>query len=234
MVEYAPHPLVLPAPHGLMWRRSLRRHRPTGAEAHQELVVLLGLEGSAQYLVDGLVYALRRGSLLWAMAGQQHVLLSETAGFDMRVVLVADAALPEHRSGLPPLRGPDLPPRQLVDSAPSRNWNRSPMHKRQPQAWPPGMQGCSGGCPGPEPCGTRCRMAGGARCTPLSTRQHGFGGMTPRAGCHRSRKRSDCRLDAWGGGSAPTLGTALQTTEPTKNLPALRPCAPKPRTKTGP
>ncbi|MDG1457072.1 MAG: AraC family transcriptional regulator [Pseudoprimorskyibacter sp.] len=100
-----------------MWRRSLRRHRPTGAEAHQELVVLLGLEGSAQYLVDGLVYALRRGSLLWAMAGQQHVLLSETAGFDMRVVLVADAALPEHRSGLPPLRGTDLPPRQLVDSA---------------------------------------------------------------------------------------------------------------------
>ena len=109
MVEDAPHALVLSAPHGLMWRRSLRRHRPTGAEAHQELVVLLGLEGSAQYLVDGLVYALRRGSLLWAMAGQQHVLLSETAGFDMRVVLVADAALPEHRSGLPPLRGPDLP-----------------------------------------------------------------------------------------------------------------------------
>lgn len=89
-----------------MWRRSLRRHRPTGAEAHREPVVLLGLEGSAQYLVDGQVYALRRGSVLWAMAGQQHVLLSETAGYEMRVVLVADAALPEHCSGLPPFARP--------------------------------------------------------------------------------------------------------------------------------
>ncbi len=113
MVEDAPHPLVLPPPHGLMWRRSERRYRPTGAEAHQELVVLLGLDGAAQYLVDGEVFDLRAGSLLWAQAGQRHVLLSETAGFDMRVVLVADRALPPLRDGLPPLRGPGLRPRVI-------------------------------------------------------------------------------------------------------------------------
>lgn len=114
MVETAPHPEVIPAPGGLMWRRAWRRRHATEPEAHQELVVLAGIQGSASYLIDGVVHEIRRGTVLWALAGQQHFLLSESAEFDMWVALVssriitADADMPPHRisdiSATPPPR----------------------------------------------------------------------------------------------------------------------------------
>ena len=114
MVETAPHPEVVPAPGGLMWRRAWRRRHATEPEAHQELVVLAGIQGSASYLIDGVVHEIRRGTVLWALAGQQHFLLSESAEFDMWVALVssriitADADMPPHRisdiSATPPPR----------------------------------------------------------------------------------------------------------------------------------
>ncbi len=117
MVEHTPHPLVVPYPHGLTWRRAARRHHATSPEAHQELVAFLGLSGQASYMVDGVIHTLREGVLLWALSGQKHFLLSETAGFDMRVVLVARAAYAPGVD-LPPLAlsetGAGLPPRRLT------------------------------------------------------------------------------------------------------------------------
>ncbi len=68
--------------------------------------MLLGLSGRAEYLIDGEVVELRAGTLLWALAGQMHMLLSETSDFDMWVLLISDAVLtPELRAAadLPPL-----------------------------------------------------------------------------------------------------------------------------------
>lgn len=57
------------------------------------------------YLIDGQIVHMRPGVLLFAYAGQAHVLLSETRDFDMWVFLVADVLLPEGSRGasLPPL-----------------------------------------------------------------------------------------------------------------------------------
>lgn len=107
MVERAPHPLVVPPPHGLCWRRSERRGRAEAPSTHAELVVLHALSGRARYVIDGAVVTLRPGTVLWALSGQAHFLLSEEAGFDMWVFLVSDRLLtPEMRAdpAMPPLR----------------------------------------------------------------------------------------------------------------------------------
>ena len=107
MVETAPHPEVVPAPGGLMWRRSWRRRHATAPEAHQELVVLIGITGNASYLIDGVVHEVRRGTLVWALAGQQHFLLSESAEFDMWVVLASRRIVTQD---------PDMPPQHISDT----------------------------------------------------------------------------------------------------------------------
>lgn len=107
MVETAPHPEVVPAPGGLMWRRSWRRRHATEPEAHQELVVLTGIMGNASYLIDGTVHDIRRGTVVWALAGQQHFLLSESAEFDMWVVLVSSRIVTSD---------PDMPPHRITDA----------------------------------------------------------------------------------------------------------------------
>lgn len=124
MVEKPPHPLVRGGPGGLCWRRSDRRFRARAPASHAELVVLHGLTGQAEYLIDGRVHALRPGSLLWALAGQTHMLLSEVAGFDMRVVLITGGVLSDDlraRPPFPPLsmaeQGAALPPRVLPAAA---------------------------------------------------------------------------------------------------------------------
>ncbi|MEM8629954.1 MAG: AraC family transcriptional regulator [Pseudomonadota bacterium] len=103
MTNRAPHPDVVPPPGGLCWRRSARRRYGSGPEAHAELVVLLGLRGEAQYLLDGRVYGVQQGTLLWAFAGQAHVLLSDSADFDMWVFLISARVHGGSEEGLPPL-----------------------------------------------------------------------------------------------------------------------------------
>ncbi|MDJ1017480.1 MAG: AraC family transcriptional regulator [Paracoccaceae bacterium] len=121
MVEHAPHPLIKPAPGGLCWKRSDRRRPGRGAQAHQELVVLHALSGEAEYLIDGAIHMLRRRSLLWAFAGQSHVLLSDSEDFDMWVFLISDRVLsPEVKAPFPPLRVPaagGADPRRISDAA---------------------------------------------------------------------------------------------------------------------
>jgi len=103
-----------------MWRRSWRRRRATEPEAHQELVVLNGIKGNASYLIDGIVHQIRRGTILWALAGQQHFLLSESAEFDMWVALVSSRIVARD-ADMPPQRISDvseaLPPRVLSPEA---------------------------------------------------------------------------------------------------------------------
>lgn len=117
MVEISSHPLVTAPPGGATWRRAERRRPAAGPEMHAELVVLLGLKGEARYLLDGAVHGLAPGVLLWALAGQRHVLLDESADFDQRVLLISRRMLPGGEGeALPPLalseRGA-LPPRRL-------------------------------------------------------------------------------------------------------------------------
>jgi len=114
------HPLVAEPPFGTCWRRAERRRYGSGPEAHRELVVLHALSGRAEYLLDGEVHVLTAGTLLWALVGQAHVLLSDTDAFDMWVMLISDAVLPGGEAGLPPLsvaeQGP-VPPRRLNAAA---------------------------------------------------------------------------------------------------------------------
>lgn len=123
MVEKDIHPLVRDAPGGLCWRRSERRRYGRAAEAHRELVVLLGMSGRAQYLIDGTVVPLRRGTLLFALAGQEHVLISDTDEFDMWVFLISDRILDAARRAdpaHPPLALHDrgaVAPRRVNDAA---------------------------------------------------------------------------------------------------------------------
>ncbi len=73
--------------------------------------------------MDGAVHQLERGSLLWAFAGQAHVLLSDTPDFDMWVFLISERVLPPNESAsLPPVRYTDsgsVSPRRLDDAATS-------------------------------------------------------------------------------------------------------------------
>ena len=119
MVESEVHPLVADEPGGLCWKRSDRRRPGRGPESHRELVVLHALSGRAEYLMDGAVHQLERGSLLWAFAGQAHVLLSDTPEFDMWVFLISERVLPPNESpSLPTVRliaGASVSPRRLDD-----------------------------------------------------------------------------------------------------------------------
>ena len=120
MSERLPHPAVRNAAGADHWRRSQRRRYASGAERHDELVVLLGLQGAAEYLLDGEVVALTPGVLLWALAGQAHALLSDSADFDMWVFVVSRVALPPvGGAGAPPFgQGGVAPgPRRLVPAA---------------------------------------------------------------------------------------------------------------------
>jgi len=82
--------------------------------------VLTGIRGNASYLIDGIVHDIRRGTVLWALAGQHHFLLSESAEFDMWVALVSSRIVTADRD-MPPQRISDvsaaLPPRILAPEA---------------------------------------------------------------------------------------------------------------------
>ena len=68
--------------------------------------MLAGITGSAAYLVEGIVHDIRPGTVIWALAGQQHFLLSESPDFDMWVALVSSRIL---------TREHDMPPQRLSD-----------------------------------------------------------------------------------------------------------------------
>lgn len=108
MSENTRHPMISPPVLAAHWRRADRRRYASGAERHAELVVLLGLKGAARYLVDGRILSLRPGALLWALAGQAHVLLDDSPDFDMWVMLVAREAHPGPDAG--PDASPEMPP----------------------------------------------------------------------------------------------------------------------------
>ena len=87
-----------------IWQRSARRRFRSVPEVHDELVVLFATAGRMNYLIDGQIVRMRPGILLFAFAGQAHVLLSETKNFDMWVVLVSAGLLSETQIHcLPPL-----------------------------------------------------------------------------------------------------------------------------------
>jgi len=124
MIELAPHPLVIDAPGGTCWKRSARRRHAAEPGRHAELVVLHALTGSAEYVVDGTLVELRAGTLLWALSGQAHFLLSDQPDFDMWVFLISARILPDDLRGspeMPPLAisdaGDGLPPRVITRSA---------------------------------------------------------------------------------------------------------------------
>lgn len=93
------------------WRRSTQRRFGSMPEVHDELVVLFATHGQMNYLIDGEVVRMRPGLLLFAYAGQAHVLLSETRGFDMWVFLVSGQLLPRKH------RGQSLPALTLAEAA---------------------------------------------------------------------------------------------------------------------
>lgn len=78
---------------GRCWLRSDRRLYDTSPRSHVELVALLAIRGRMRYFVDGNVLTLGPGSLLWAHTDQSHFLLSESAGFDMWVLVLAPDVL---------------------------------------------------------------------------------------------------------------------------------------------
>jgi AraC-like DNA-binding protein len=87
------------------WQRSNRRRFGTFPEEHEELVALFATRGQMSYLIDGQIALMRPGVLLFAFAGQAHVLLSESRDFDMWVFLVSGDFLPQQfrKNTLPPL-----------------------------------------------------------------------------------------------------------------------------------
>ena len=92
------------------WRRSAQRRFGTLPETHDELVVLFATHGQMNYLIDGQIARMRPGAMLFAYAGQAHVLLAETRGFDMYVFLISGCLLP------PEARGRSLPPLTLNEA----------------------------------------------------------------------------------------------------------------------
>ena len=92
---------------GLCWRRSDRRRFDTAPRRHAELVALLAISGRMRYLIDERIVTLGAGSLLWAHSDQSHLLLSESADFDMWVLVIAQSVLrPRHL--YPPRLAADL------------------------------------------------------------------------------------------------------------------------------
>lgn len=94
---------------GACWQRSQRRLRATTPRQHHEIVVLHTLTGSMRYMIDDKILTVGPRTLLWAFSDQSHMLLSETADFDMWVFVLARETL------LPP---PLCPPPLAEDAAP--------------------------------------------------------------------------------------------------------------------
>ncbi len=113
------HALTRDPPHGTLWIRGGQKVYGDVPRAHSELVVLLGLSGRAKYLIDGQMLALGRGGMIWALAGQRHMLVSDSGGFDMAVAVVHPAIWA--RRPLVPVSVPDAPEvpplRQLAEPA---------------------------------------------------------------------------------------------------------------------
>ena len=96
------HPLVVEPPHATLWRRSDRRAQAFRPSVHAELVMFHGIEGQADYFIDGQILKLRAGTVLFAWAGTAHFLLSDSPGFDMWVGLISHR-FADGRSGVPPV-----------------------------------------------------------------------------------------------------------------------------------
>lgn len=81
-------------------------------------MVLLGLSGRAEYLIDNQVQSLGPGSVLWAFSGQSHVLLSDSEDFDMWVFLISERVLAaDEGAPFPPLRrAKGVPPRVISEA----------------------------------------------------------------------------------------------------------------------
>jgi len=92
-----PVPYLPPEVAGRCWRRAQRRIRDTTPRSHVELVALFAISGRMVYLIDGQVLTLGPGALLWAHTDQSHVLLSESADFDMWVLVMAPWVLTPER-----------------------------------------------------------------------------------------------------------------------------------------
>ncbi|MEM1398529.1 MAG: AraC family transcriptional regulator [Pseudomonadota bacterium] len=91
MSEAAPYlPADMP---GACWRRSERRLRATTPRRHHEIVALHTLSGSMRYLIDDRIISVGPRTLLWAFSDQSHMLVSETADFDMWVFVIAQKTL---------------------------------------------------------------------------------------------------------------------------------------------
>ena len=91
---------------GMCWLRSDRRRFDTVPRRHAELVALLAVSGRMRYLIDERIVTLGPGALLWAHSDQSHLLLSESADFDMWVLVIAQSVLRPRRL---------YPPRLAVD-----------------------------------------------------------------------------------------------------------------------
>ncbi|HHH75607.1 MAG TPA: hypothetical protein ENL03_01115, partial [Phycisphaerae bacterium] len=60
---------------------------------HAELEVNLAMQGSAVYLVDGVRYDLKSGTLLWLYPAQDHLLVSRDDDFTMWIAVFRPALL---------------------------------------------------------------------------------------------------------------------------------------------
>ena len=76
-----------------IWRRSERRYFDAGPKQHAELVVLVGLEGTIQYYIDGSISFIEPRTVLFAGPGRSHFLVSETQQADLMVVVVSKSLL---------------------------------------------------------------------------------------------------------------------------------------------
>ena len=74
---------------GAVWRRATRRRFDTMPRRHHEVVALHALAGTMRYLIDGRILTVGPRTVLWAFSDQTHMLLAESADFDMWVVVLS-------------------------------------------------------------------------------------------------------------------------------------------------
>ena len=82
---------------GRCWKRSDRRRFDTEPRRHAELVAFLVTSGRMRYLIDRRIVTLGPGMLFFAHSDQSHLLLSESADFDMWVLVIAQSVLRPRR-----------------------------------------------------------------------------------------------------------------------------------------
>ncbi len=82
---------------GRCWKRSDRRRFDTEPRRHAELVAFLVTAGRMRYLIDRRIVTLAPGMLFFAHSDQSHLLLSESADFDMWVMVIAQPVLRPRR-----------------------------------------------------------------------------------------------------------------------------------------